>query len=124
MSWGQKFLDEHVGYLQSGDIDGLMRDHYADDAEMVTFEFVLKGKDAIKQYLKVDQPSKSGKILGMKMDAYFESDDVIIFTSSVNSEKLGVFIARDALYVKNGKVLRHIALTLPPEKDKEIYKRM
>jgi len=49
---------------------------------------------------------------------------VIIFTSSVNSENLGVFIARDALYVKNGKVFRHIALTLPPEKDKGIYERM
>ncbi len=89
MSWGQKFLDEHVGYLQRGDIDGLMRDHYADDAEMVTFEFALKGKDAIKQYLKEDQPKKSGKTQVMKMDAYFESDDVIIFTSSVNSENLG-----------------------------------
>lgn len=124
MSWGQKFLDEHVGYLQSNDIDGLIRDHYHEDAEMVTFEFVLKGKDAIKQYLAVDQPKQSGKILGMTMAAYFESDDVIIFTSSVNSEKLGVFIARDALYVKDGKVLRHIALTLPPEKDKNIYSGM
>jgi hypothetical protein len=124
MSWGQNFLDEHVGYLQRDDIDGLIRDHYADDAEMVTFEFTLKGKDAIKHYLKEDQPKTAGKMQVMKMDAYFESDDVIIFTSSVNSEKLGVFIARDALYVKNGKVLRHIALTLPPEKDKEIYKRL
>jgi len=58
------------------------------------------------------------------MDAYAESDDVIIFTSSVNSANLGVFIARDALYVKDGKVFRHIALTLPPEADKKIYDAM
>ncbi|MEW6218101.1 MAG: hypothetical protein AB1634_01020 [Thermodesulfobacteriota bacterium] len=124
MSWGQDFLNEHVGYLQSRDFDGLMEHHYHDDAELVTFEFTLKGKAAIKQYLSVDQPKKSGKILGMTMDAYAESDDTIIFTASVNSEHLGVFVARDALYVKDGKVLRHIALTLPPAKDKAIYQAM
>lgn len=124
MGWGEKFLGEHVAYLQKGDFDGLMHDHYHDDAELITFEFTIKGKDAIKHYLSVDQPKKSGKVLGMSMDAYAESDDCIIFTASVNSENLGVFIARDALYVKGGKVLRHIALTLPPEKDKQIYKGM
>jgi hypothetical protein len=72
----------------------------------------------------VDQPRQAGKILGMTMDAYAESDDVILFTSAVTSERLGVFIARDALYVKDGKVLRHIALTLPPESDKSIYRKM
>jgi len=62
MSWGQDFLNEHVGYLQKGDFDGLMNAHYHEDAELVTFEFTLKGKQAIKQYLSVDQPQKSGKI--------------------------------------------------------------
>ena len=124
MSWGQEFLGEHVGYLQKKDFDGLMENHYHEDAELVTFEFVLKGKDAIKQYLAVDQPAQSGKVLGMTMNHYAESDDVIIFTATVNSEKLGVFIARDALYVKDGKVLRHIALTLSPENDKKIYSAM
>jgi len=124
MSWGQDFLNEHVGYLQSGDFDGLMENHYHEDAELVTFEFTKYGKAAIKQYLSVDQPEQSGKVLGMTMDAYAESDDTIIFTATVTSEKLGVFVARDALFVKDGKVLRHIALTLPPEADKEIYKKM
>jgi len=124
MSWGQKFLEEHVGYLQKQDFDGLMENHYHEDAELVTFEFVLKGKDAIKQYLAVDQPAQSGKVLGMTMNHYAESDDVIIFTATVNSQKLGVFIARDALYVKDGKVLRHIALTLSPDNDKKIYSVM
>jgi hypothetical protein len=35
-----------------------------------------------------------------------------------------VFIARDALYVKDGKVLRHIALTLSPVNDEKIYEAM
>ncbi len=124
MSWGQDFLNEHVGFLMKKDFDGLMQHHYHPDAELVTFEFVKRGQAAIKQYLGVEQAEKSGKILGMTMDAYFESDDVILFTASVKSEKLGTFIARDALYVKDGKVLRHIALTLPPAADKKIYQAM
>lgn len=124
MSWGQDFLNEHVGFLTRRDFDGLLKHHYHDDAELVTFEFVKQGAAAIKQYLSVDQPAKSGRILGMTMDAYFESSDVILFTASVQSEHLGTFIARDALYVKDGKVFRHIALTLPPDKDKRIYQAM
>ena len=124
MSWGQDFLNEHVGFLTQRDFDGLIKHHYHDDAELVTFEFVKQGAAAIRQYLAVEQPAKSGPILGMTMDAYYESDDVIIFTASVKSQNLGTFIARDALYVKDGKVLRHIALTLPPEKDKKIYQAM
>ena len=32
MSWGKDFLNEHVGYLQKGDFDGLMNAHYHEDA--------------------------------------------------------------------------------------------
>lgn len=124
MGWGQEFLQEHVGFLQKGDFDGLMEKHYHKDAELVTFEFTLKGRDAIKKYLSVDQPAQSGPVLGMTMNAFAESDDTIIFTATVNSKNLGVFVARDALVVKNGKVFRHIALTLPPKADKDIYKTM
>ncbi len=124
MSWGQDFLNEHVGFLTRKDIAGLMEHHYHDDAELVTFEFVKQGKAAIQEYLAVEQPAKAGRILGMTMDAYFESNDVILFTASVKSEHLGTFIARDALYVKDGKVLRHIALTLPPAADRKIYEAM
>jgi hypothetical protein len=56
----------------------------------------------------------------MDMEVYFESDDMIFFTRSVVSENLGTVIARDALYVRDWKIFRHIALTLSPEKDKKI----
>lgn len=117
MSKGQEFLEAHEGYLMRGDFEGLMRDHYTDDAEMVTFDFVARGKDAIRQYLEHDGPAESGRILGLELAAYAESDDVIIFDAIVKSEKLGTFIARDALVLKDGKVWRHIALTLPQGRD-------
>ncbi len=121
MSWGQEFLEEFLGCLQRQDIDRLMHE-YHEDAELVAFEFALKGKDAIKQYFAENLMKKSGKILDMTMEAYFESDDLILFTMSIKSENLGIVIARDALYVRDGKIFKHIALTLPPERDLKICK--
>jgi hypothetical protein len=115
-----EFFAEHGGYISRGDIEGLMRDHYHDDAEMVTFDFNLKGKEAIKNSLMKDSPAKMGKVLGMNVAHLAGSDDVVIFTAEITSEKLGTFVARDAFYVVNGKIKRHIALTLPPEKDSEL----
>jgi hypothetical protein len=119
MTKGEKFYQDMLEYLAKGDIDSMVSDCYHDDAEMVTFEFVLKGKEAIRQYLKVDEPSQMGKVLGMTTDYFTASDDVIIFKASVKSEKMGTIKADDALYLKDGKILRHIALTIPPEKNKE-----
>jgi len=124
MTPGQKFLKKHTEYIAKGDIDGLLRDHYHDNAEMVTYEFTLKGKKAIKKYLAVDGPAKSGKILGFTMNHFVESKDVISFTATIKSEKLGVFIARDTFFLRDGKVYRHIALTVPPDKDLALYKTL
>lgn len=123
MSWGREFLETFLGRLQRQDIGELMRD-YHEDAELVAFDFVLKGKDAIRQYFAKGLINRSGKILDMTMEAYFESDDMILFTMSIKSENLGIVVARDALYIKDGKIFRHIALTLPPKKDKEIFERI
>jgi hypothetical protein len=122
--WGTAFLQKQVEYLQNHDIEGLIRDHYHPEAQMVTFEFTCEGPEAIRKYLAEDEPAKAGRILGMTMNAVSESDDTILFTSTITSEKLGVFVARDALFFKDGKVYRHLALTLPPQSDRRIYEAM
>ncbi len=54
----------------------------------------------------------------MNLEAYLGSSDMILFTTSVAPENLEAIIARGALYAEDGKTFRHIALTLPPEKDR------
>jgi hypothetical protein len=118
---GLDVYNKQLEYLMRGDIDGLLRDQYTDDCELVTFEFVLKGREAIGQYLKVDSPAKSGKILGLKTTHFLATDDCVLFNAIVESEKLGRFIARDVLYLKDDRIHRHIALTVPPDGDKELW---
>ena len=117
MSKGLDFYNQQLAYLTAGDVEGLMRDLYHEDAEMVSFEFVLKGREAIKKYLAEDEPAQAGKILSFETVHFAESDDVIMFTARVQSEKMGTFIDRDALCLREGKVARHLSLTLPPDKD-------
>lgn len=120
MTKGMDFYNEQIAYISAGDFDRLMSEHYHDDAELVTFEFVLKGKDAIKQFLAVDGPAQMGRVLSMRTLHYAESDDMIIFVAEVNSENLGYFQARDAYYLKDGKIFRCMSLVLPPEEDKKL----
>lgn len=124
MSNGKEFLERQMAYLARGDIDGLMRDQYHEDAEMVTFEFTLKGREAIKKYMGETEPAQAGRIYGIELTSFAESDDCIMFTAIVNSEKMGPFVARDTLYMKEGKILRHIAMTLPPDKDPSAHEEV
>jgi len=119
MSFGEDFFKKHIEYVSKGDIDGLIANNYHEEAEMVTFDFVLKGKEQIKKYLKEDSPKETGQVLGMDLDYFVATDDTILFKASVRTEKFGTIKADDALYLKDGKIFRHIALTIPPEKTKE-----
>ncbi len=118
MTPGQKFYQDHVGYIATGDIDGLIRDHYHEDAQMVSFEFVLEGREAIGKYLK-ESPKITGQILGAVTERFAESNDVIMFKASIKTEKFGTIKADDAFLLEDGKIRRHIALTIPPDKTKE-----
>ena len=117
MGMAEDFFQEHLEYIGRGDVDGLLRDHYHDECELITFEFVLKGKEALKKYLTEDNPAKMGKVVGMETTHLVGSDDVVMFTAKVTGEKIGSFYARDAFYLKDGKIFRQIAMTLPPDVD-------
>lgn len=116
MTWGQDFLQRFTELQNRGDFHTLMRERYHDDAELVTFESVRKGKDAIAEYLK-GEPAQVGRVSHVEQVALAESDDVLILTAIVTSGKMGRLVGRNAFYFKDGKVLRHITLTLPPDKD-------
>jgi hypothetical protein len=117
MGKAEEFYNRHLEYLQRGDIDGLLRDQYHDDAEMVTFDATLQGKEAIKRHVMEVESARTGTVYGAERAFFAASDDCVLLTEKIHSEKLGTHIARVVFYFRDGKVYRHVALTLPPDKD-------
>ncbi len=117
MTKGEKFLQDLGAYKAKGDWDAMLKDYYHDDAEVLAFGSMLKGKEAIKAHF-VEGPKRTGKVLGMSLDYFAESDDVVIYKGTIKTE-FGTIKADEAFYLKDGKILRHIALTIPSDKTTE-----
>ncbi len=113
---GREFYLEQLGYLAKNDIEGFLMDHYHKDAVLITFDGIRKGHDELRQYF-VNTLASMGAITQLKTEYYVETEDVILFKATITDEKRGTVKADDALYMKDGKIFRHMALTLLPNFD-------
>ena len=102
---GQAFYDEQVDYLIRNDVEGLIDHHYALDAELIGFDFVVRGRDALKahfrQYLQ--------RLPGMRLvstDKFRETEDALFFEATVSTDlgRAGVY---DAFVLRDGKATHH-----------------
>lgn len=102
---GRKFYDDQLAYLLSGDVDGLIDDHYTEDAALISFNTIVKGRKALKahfrEYLKM-----LGDLQVKSTDQFTETDDTIFFEATVTSN-LGEARVYDALVLRDGKIAYH-----------------
>lgn len=117
---GKQFYIEQLHYLGTNDIDGLLRDHYHTDAVMVTFDGIRRGHKELRDYF-VNTLASMGKITSLVTDYFAETEDVVIFKARITDEKRGTVNADNALYLRDGKIYRHIALTILPNFDYEKF---
>ena len=113
---GKAFYQEQLMLMGSGQIDALVEQHYHEDAIMVTFDGIRSGYAELKRYF-VDTLALMGTITHLSTEYFEATDDVIIFKATIISEGRGKVFADNALYLKDGKIWRHIALTLLPDVD-------
>ena len=116
MGKGKDFYKEQLALMASGDIDGLLDKHYHEDAVMVTFDGIRRGREELKKYY-VDTLKLMGEITYLATEYFAETEDVIIFKAVITSEGRGTVHADNGLYMRDGKIWRHIALTLLPDVD-------
>jgi ketosteroid isomerase-like protein len=99
------FYKEQLDYLAAKDVDGLIDNHYNEDAVLVGFDFVVKGRADLKthfrQYLQM-----LGHIEVKSTDKFRQGEDFLFFEASVVSN-LGPAEVYDALVLKNGKISYH-----------------
>lgn len=116
MGKGKEFYKEQLALMSSGDIDGLLEQHYHADAVMITFDGIRRGREELKKYY-VDTLKIMGQITYLKTEYFADTEDVIIFKAVITSEGRGTVHADNGFYLKDGKIYRHIALTLLPNVD-------
>ncbi|NCC36519.1 MAG: nuclear transport factor 2 family protein [Chloroflexia bacterium] len=116
MGWGKAFYLKQLGFLATNDIEGLLREHYHEDAVMVTFDGIRRGHAELRAYFE-GRLQSLGQIGYLATEYFAESEDTIIFKSAVRSaanKSEGEIHADNALIFKDGKIWRHIALTILP----------
>ena len=111
---GKDFYKEQLSFLGNGDIEGMLAEHYHNDAVMVTFDGIRTGKDELRQYF-INTLDSMGEITELSTQYFEETEDVIIFKSRIKDSKRGTVYADNALYFRDGKIFRHIALTILPQ---------
>lgn len=116
MGKGKDFYKEQLSLMASGNIDALIEQHYHEDAVMVTFDGIRSGRDELKKYY-IDTLKIMGKITYLATEYFAETEDVIIFKAVITSEGRGTVNADNAFYMRDGKIFRHIALTILPDID-------
>ena len=101
MGKGKEFYREQLALMSSGDIDGLLEQHYHEDAVMITFDGIRRGREELKKYY-VDTLKIMGQITYLKTEYFAETEDVIIFKAVITSEGLLSALASLTLMAAQG----------------------
>ena len=97
--------ENQVRYLLAGDADGLVEDNYHPDAVVASFDFTVKGHDALKahfrNYMKWVQIEEV-----LSTDRFTETEDGFSFEATVRTNR-GVAKVYDVFVLEDGKVTYH-----------------
>ena len=101
----KRIYEKQVSYLLAGDADGLVEDHYHPDAVVASFEFTVKGKEALKahfaNYMKWVQIQEV-----LSTDKFTETEDGFSFEATVRTN-YGTARVYDVFVLKDGLVTYH-----------------
>lgn len=107
-----EFLDNHIRLLSEGDAGALVEHDYHDDAMLFLMlgdeGQVVAGKDALKA--QFDMYLKNIYRGFISLQKVVMSDDSICLEAKIKTTG-GDAQVWDALYIKNGKILRHYSGT-------------
>ena len=107
---GREFFQEQLQLMGSGQIDRLIDEHYHPQAVMVTFDGVRRGPDELRRYY-VERLAALQQVTGLAVKYYVETEDCILFKADLSAVHEHVH-ADNALYFKDGRIYRHLALTI------------
>src|SRR5574341_913835 len=101
----KKIYLRQVELLIAKETDKLIDTNYDPDAKVVSFGFVVKGRDALKAHFK-NYMGMLGKIEVISTDKFTETENTFFFEATMRTN-WGVAQVYDAFLLRNGKVIYH-----------------
>ncbi len=102
---GKQFYNRQIELLAAKDVDTLVETHYTEDAELVSFDFTINGREALKNHFH-GYLEMLGYIKVLSTDKFAETESCIFFEATVET-KLGVVQVYDAFVLQDGKATHH-----------------
>ena len=109
---GRKFYEEQLDYLANTDVEGLVANHYNDDAVLMSFDVTVRGREALREYFRT-YLERLGTLTVTSTDKFAETEDSIFFEATVTSN-LGTVRVYDAFVLRDGKISHHFAGVIGP----------
>jgi hypothetical protein len=102
---GMAFYNRQLHFLGVNDVEGLVESQYAEDAQLIGFEFTIKGQEALVNHFKAYLESL-GELKLVSTDKFTETEDTIFFEATVDVRG-GQARVYDAFVLKNAKATHH-----------------
>ncbi len=100
-----EFYEKQLNYIFANDVEGLIDNQYNDDAMLIGFDFVVKGKAALKAHFR-NYLQTLGHLEVKSTDKFQETEQIIFLEAHVVSD-LGPAVVYDAWVLENGKISFH-----------------
>ena len=109
---GRQFYERQLTYLQAGDVEGLIDQHYHDDALLVWFDRTIRGRGELTAYFR-HYLQQLGQLEVISTDNYTETGDTIFLEATMRTA-LGIARVYDALVLREDKIAYHFAGMIGP----------
>ena len=100
----RELFDRRMELLSAGDIAGLL-EQYADDAEVVRFLGVARGKDEIRAYL-TGYLAAHGHFDLVSLDQFLETEDAVLWEATVDTANGAARVEDVMILDESGRIRR------------------
>lgn len=103
---GRAFYDRQIVFLEANDVEGLIHNQYAPDAELVGFDLNVIGTEALIKHFH-EYLAHMGGIKVLSTDKFMETEDTIMFEATVKVAAGTARVYDSFVLLKNGKAAYH-----------------
>lgn len=101
-----KFYQRHVDFFVRKDVEGLLASDYTDDAEVVSYDFAMKGTDQLRQ-LFTGYLEAIGDIKLKSTEHFRATADSTLLEATMETSRAGERKVWDVFVFRDGKIARH-----------------